>query len=171
MPVNKLSPLWAGALPVLGLAGCVSMHEAPVAGAAIATFSFRDGDAGYGKGNFFVWHSTQACAQAAGEGRIAAMDWINGSEKRASVTTGRRGYLLGHRQVLSDVTSTGGTTQATSHYCRRLVSFTPEAGHDYAVEMKPFPTCTMVVTDTATGASPGSLEQHDVTGRCADKGL
>lgn len=156
------------ALASIGSAGCVSMYKAPEANDATATLKFFDRFGGPGRGHFYVWQSTQTCEQVAGEGRIAALDWVNGKEKQAVVATGQRRYLLAHRQALTDIAPAGGgDLNFTSAFCRQLVSFVPEPGHTYRVETGNLPRCALEVLDLATQQPPATLQTHEVTARCA----
>jgi hypothetical protein len=160
------------ALASIGSGGCVSMYKAPEADDATATLKFFDRFGGPGRGHFYLWQSTQTCEQMKGEGHIAALDWMNGKEKQAVVATGQRRYLLAHRQALTGIAPAGGgETNFSSAFCRQLVSFVPEPGHTYRVEMGNLPQCDLEVLDLATQQPPATLQAHEVTGRCTMLGI
>ena len=155
-------------LSSLSITGCVSMYKAPDNPALSATLKFFDQHGGPGRGHVYFWQSTQTCEKTPGEGRIAALDWVNGDQKRAIVATGQRRYLMTHRQVLVSMDSgSAGSLGLTSEYCRRLVSFVPEAGHTYRIETGAMPQCDLAIVDEATGLAPSTLQSHEVAGRCA----
>ncbi len=156
------------ALCALWITGCVSMYESPKGGGPSATLKFFDRYGGPGRGHVYFWQSTQTCEKTPGEGRIAALDWVNGDQKQAIVATGQRRYLMTHRQVLVSMRGgSAGSLGLTSEYCRRLVSFVPEAGHTYRIETGAMPQCELAIVDEASGLAPSTLQSHEVTGRCA----
>lgn len=155
----------------MSLAGCVSMYKKPEPSSTTATIEFVDRHSGPGRGHVYFWHTTQTCDERPGEGRIAALDWVNGQKKKSVLLSGARGYLLVQRQVLVGIerqeTFLGGA-QYVSDVCKRLVSFIPQAGRTYRAEMGDLPACLLSVTDAETGSSIESLEVHEVSGRCTE---
>lgn len=160
-----------GFVVFLGLTGCVSMYKKPDADGSTATISFFDRHSGPGRGHVYFWHTTKTCDERPGEGRIAALDWVNGQEKASILRSGERGYLMAQRQKLVGTAhqprSFGGA-QYVSDVCKRVVSFVPQPGHAYRAEMGDLPGCHLSVTDATTGGPIESLEVHEVTGRCTD---
>ena len=156
---------------LFALPGCVSMYSAPIGDEAAAEIEFVDRHSGSGRGHVYYWHSTEACDERSGEGRIAALDWLNGQSKQSMLAAGARGYLLALRQALEEVRTVGDVTEFTSGYCRRLVSFVPIAGKRYRAEMSDLPQCTLSIVDTSTGAPVESLQRHEVGGRCSAQDL
>lgn len=155
----------------VGLVGCVSMYKKPAPGSSTATIEFVDRHSGPGRGHVYFWHTTQTCDERAGEGRIAALDWVNGQEKKSVLLSGARGYLLVQRQALSGAERQKGFlggVNLVSDVCKRLVSFVPETGRTYRAEMGDLPNCLLSVTDAATGLPLESLEVHEVSGRCTE---
>lgn len=155
----------------VGLVGCVSMYKKPAPGSSTATIEFVDRHSGSGRGHVYFWHTTQTCDERAGEGRIAALDWVNGQEKKSVLLSGARGYLLVQRQALSGAERQKGFlggVNLVSDVCKRLVSFVPATGRTYRAEMGDLPNCLLSVTDAATGLPLESLEVHEVSGRCTE---
>ena len=160
-----------GAGLCLSLAGCVSMYKKPEPSSTTATIEFVDRHSGPGRGHVYFWHTTQTCDERPGEGRIAALDWVNGQEKKSVLLSGTRGYLLVQRQVLVGAESQKGFpggTRYVSEVCKRLVSFIPQSGRTYRAEMGDLPDCRLSVTDAMTGLSIESLDVHEVSGRCTE---
>ncbi len=159
------------AIGCIALTGCVPKYKPAGSGDSSAAVEFAAPSIRYGTVVLFTAHSTETCTQAPNEGRIAGLHQFGEKVDESFLPTGRRIFIRGHREEISDINPVAGGVEYLGDICMRLVSFVPEAGRAYRVELGVPPACTLTVKEKSTLASPSTLAVHEVSGRCAERGL
>jgi hypothetical protein len=144
----------------LGLTACETVFVQPAETAPSARIDYRrDPELGrFGTGEIVSWTSGPDCAEVL---RISSYDPMTVGSKSFRLPGGAPVHLL------AEIFPVGAGGLYTNTQCVNVISFTPEAGHGYAL-LQTFSggKCRTTVTDQTPGAPPPTVVEHPLVAAC-----
>lgn len=144
----------------LGLTACETTYVQPAESPASARIDYlRDPELGrFGTGEIVSLASNADCAEVS---RISAYDPMTLGSKSFRLAGGVQAHLL------AEIFPVGAGGLYTNTQCVNLISFTPEAGHSYAL-LQTFRNgqCRTTVTDQATNVRVPTVVEHPLVAAC-----
>lgn len=144
----------------LGLSGCETVFvQLPESPTTVRVDYPRDPELGrFGTGQIVSWANGPDCAEVL---RISSYDPMTLGAKAFRLTAGQRVHLL------AEIFPVGPGGLYTNTQCVNLISFTPEAGHNYTL-LQTFRDgrCQTAVTDQTSGGPPLTVIEHPAIPAC-----
>ncbi|SFF66929.1 hypothetical protein SAMN05518865_10351 [Duganella sp. CF458] len=172
------------------LPGCASFYQQPGEGEKSAQLSVRIPPE---TGNFLSRNKSRLvdvsgfadaqCTPGTGNGRVVNLGNMLGVSKNARVAADRRLYLQifriettyktlnGAQNTLNALLKVPGgkilEMEAVTERCIRVMSFIPEAGKSYAMQVEgTVSECVVSLADVSTDQAPPDLQAHELEGAC-----
>jgi hypothetical protein len=144
----------------LGLTACETVFVQPAESPTTARIDYqRDPELGrFGTGEIVSWANGPDCAEVL---RISSYDPMTVGSKSFRLPGGAPVHLL------AEIFPVGAGGLYTNTQCVNVISFTPEAGHGYAL-LQTFHDgkCRTTVTDQTPGAPPLTVVEHPLVAAC-----